>query len=256
MMVLQRTIQTFFTIIFNGSDTAHQRLFSPVTATNIHPLARDVSSTYFQRMKNYLFRYLNVLSAGILLFILSVHPLQAQDDLRPWERLGLSLTEWDLITTNNLPMKKVEELLKAGIGIGEYFESPWIPLNLTEEQWIAKRRSGLTSYDIELEAKTIAPNSKTQDSAAAVNASFQEYDRSAETRQKFASFFLPGCMQIRRGDKGKGAIMATLAVGSIVGCVGWSIAEKHFMSLPLFVIVIPMTWSLVDDSIYQKKNSY
>lgn len=199
--------------------------------------------------------YLNALFAGLILLFFSTFPLHAQDDSRPWERLGLSITEWNMIQDNNLPMKKVEELLKAGIGISEYFDQPWIEISLTEEQWIAKRRNGLTSYDIELEAKTIAPNSKATDNAAEVNASFQEYDRSAETRQKFASFFLPGCMQIKRGDKGKGAIMATLAVGSIAGCVGWSIAEKNFVSLPLFAIVIPMTWSIIDHSLYQKKNS-
>lgn len=189
----------------------------------------------------------------VVLIIFAV-PLSAQDDSRPWERLGLSITEWNMIQDNNLPMEKVEELLKAGIGIGEYFDQPWITINLTEEQWIAKRRSGMTSYDIELEAKTIAPNSRTDDSAAAVNASFQEYDQSAETKGKFAGFFLPGYMQIKRGDTGKGAIMATLAVGSIAGCIGWSIAEKNFVSLPLFAVVIPMTWSLIDHSVYQKKN--
>lgn len=199
--------------------------------------------------------YLNALFAGTILLFTVAFLLHAQDDTRPWERLGLSITEWNMIQDNHLPMKKVEELLKAGIGISEYFDQPWIKIDLSEGQWIAKRRNGLTSYDIELEAKTVAPNSKASDNAAEVNASFQEYDRSAETRRKFASFFLPGCMQIKRGDKKKGAIMATLAVGSIAGCVGWSIAEKNFVSLPLFAIVIPMTWSLVDQSSYQKKTA-
>lgn len=198
---------------------------------------------------------LKLLFSAIVVIIISAVPISAQDDSRPWERLGLSITEWNLIQDNNLPMKKVEELLKAGIGISEYFDQPWTELNLTEEQWVGKRRGGMTSYDIELEAKTITPNSERSDSIASVNASFQEYDQSTETKGKFAGFFLPGYMQIKRGDKGKGAVMATLAVGSIAGCIGWSIAEKNFVSLPLFAVVIPMTWSLIDHSMYQKKNT-
>jgi hypothetical protein len=232
------------------------RIYSVIDHQSTHPsLAQTGSPTYFQRMKKHpLFSTKSVFIAFIALFF-SISAVSAQDDSRPWERLGLSITEWNMIQENNLPMNKVEELLKAGIGISEYFDQPWITINLTEEEWIGKRRSGMTSYDIELEAKTIAPNSESDDSAAAVNASFQEYDRSAETKGKFAGFFLPGYMQIKRGDKGKGAIMATLAVGSIAGCIGWSITEKNFVSLPLFAVVIPMTWSLIDHSIYRKKNA-
>ena len=173
-----------------------------------------------------------------------------QDDSRPWERLGLSLTEWKLIKDNDMPMSKVESLLKDGIGISEYFRKPWEPIGMTESKWIAKRRSGLTNYDIEQEAR-YAQNDSLMMAPSIEGSTFEEYDPSRETRDVFTGFFLPGVVQCRRGDKGRGRVMITLAFGAIGGTVAWSIVRQQFMPLPMVAIGVPdMIWSLVDHKIH------
>ncbi len=179
--------------------------------------------------------------------------LFSQDDSKPWERLGLSLTEWKLIQDNNMPMSKVEELLKAGIGISEYFRRPWEELGISEAKWIAKRREGLTNYDIELQVRNRRENTYTPADSEKNDFAFKDYDRSAEDKELFASFFLPGYVQLREKRKGRAIVMISAGVGSITGCTIWSIAQKQFAPLPLLVVLIPdMVWSLVDYKLHIK----
>jgi hypothetical protein len=187
------------------------------------------------------------LFALVLLLNLAVF---SQDDLKPWERLGLSLTEWKLIQDNHLPMPKVEELLKVGIDIGEYFTKPWERLEMAEENWIAKRRSGLTSNEIEQEKRVADPHFlKTVQPA---ENSFQEYDASKENAELLTGFLAPGYLQCRDERKVRGRIMIGVAAGSIAGCAALTVVKKQFIPLPLIVILIPdMIWSLAD----QKKHA-
>jgi hypothetical protein len=177
-------------------------------------------------------------------------PLFSQDDSKPWERLGLSLTEWKLITDSNMPMSKVESLLKDGIGISEYFEKPWEALEMTEAKWIAKRRKGLTNYEIERQAHTNRNDSAAPPAPDANNA-FVDFDKSHETRALTAALLLPGFQQCRRGHKVRGRIMVSLAAASITGTVAWSIGVKQFMPVPIFAVLLPdLGWSFVDHKIY------
>lgn len=184
----------------------------------------------------------------LLLVLVVTFPLGAlaQDDSRPWERLGLSLTEWKLIQDNGMPMDMVEKLLKDGIGISEYFSKPWEACNISESEWIEKRRSGLTNYDIEQAEKL-----KQKDflkSQKPVETTFQEYDVSNENRLLLKSFLLPGYVQMTSNDVKKGRIMVGIAAGAVVGTVGLSIAKKQFISLPLVFVLVPdMIWSLADE---------
>ena len=73
-------------------------------------------------MHNRLFLIRN--SLFIFLYNFPIWYSSSQDDLRPWERLGLSQTEWKQVKENDVPISKVEKLLKYGIGIGEYLEKP------------------------------------------------------------------------------------------------------------------------------------
>lgn len=185
---------------------------------------------------------------AIVILLLQL-PLFSQDDSKPWERLGLSLTEWKLITDSNMPMKKVESLLKDGIGISEYFRKPWEPLGMTEGQWIAKRRKGLTNYDIEQEVK-MANNDTTMQPAPEANTTFVEFKQTGETKELASALLLPGYQQYRYKQKTQGRIMVSLAVASIAGTVGWSIGVRQFMPVPLLVVLIPdMGWSFVDHKI-------
>jgi hypothetical protein len=195
-----------------------------------------------------------ILYLSLFLFFTGA-PIIAQDDSKPWERLGLSLTEWKLITDNKMPMSKVEQLLKDGIGIGEYFDKPWEKLGMSESKWISKRRIGLTSYDIEQQVHE-AQKDTSMHPTKPQTTTFRELDRSQENRELFASFFLPGYLQLREHHKVRGGIMVSLAIGSIAGCTAWSVAKKQFIPLPLLAVLIPdMGWSFVDHRLYRKKNA-
>ena len=71
-----------------------------------------------------------------------------QDDPKPWEKYGLSQTEWRTIADSSISMNKVEELLRSGISVTEYAGKPWKGLNMNENAWIQKRRLGESQYDI------------------------------------------------------------------------------------------------------------
>jgi|GEM_PF-1343901 len=191
-------------------------------------------------------------SAVPLLVLLLPAVLFSQDDSRPWERLGLSTTEWKLIQDNDMPMSKVEKLLRDGIGITEYFDKPWEALGMSESKWMAKRRAGLTNYDIELQKSEEGRDSSKQD-APPENLKLVEYDNSHETSEKARALLLPGLVQCRNGRKVPGRIMVSLAIGSAAGTIIWSAAEKRFYPLPIMVILIPdMGWSFIDHLIQKK----
>jgi hypothetical protein len=175
----------------------------------------------------------------------------AQDESRPWERLGLSQTEWRLINENNISMAKLEQLLKAGISVGEYIQKPWEPLGMSEEKWIKKRRSGLTSYDIELEATM----GNTQEWKKNLNNdAARDMHQLSENGELFSSLFLPGYYQYNVGQKRKSYVMIGLAGGALAWCAIGSIANKRFEVLPVAVIIVPdMVWSFIDYKV-DKKN--
>jgi hypothetical protein len=90
----------------------------------------------------------------------------SDDELKPWEKLGVSQTEWKMIVDNHISEAKVHELLAGGIGIGEYVAKPWKKIGLSEKKWIKKRRSGLSEYDVELEANPSKSDSSKADSTS------------------------------------------------------------------------------------------
>ncbi|NLD92946.1 MAG: hypothetical protein GX639_09790 [Fibrobacter sp.] len=176
---------------------------------------------------------------------------EAQDESRPWERLGLSQTEWRLINENNISMPKLEQLLNAGISVGEYIQKPWEPLEMNEDKWIKKRRSGLTSYDIELEAT----RGNAQEWKKTMN-----YDVARDMQQLsgngelFSSLFLPGYYQYHVGQKRKSYVMAGLAGGALAWFTIGCIANKRVEVAPIALVIVPdMIWSFIDYKI-DKKN--
>jgi hypothetical protein len=173
-----------------------------------------------------------------------------QDENKPWEKLGLSQTEWRMITDNNISMSKVEQLLKNGISIGEYSQKPWEPLRMSEENWVKKRRSGLTSYDIELEAQHDAENWKME----VKHGAGKDVHQLTENGEMFSSLFLPGYYQWQTNQKVKGTVMASLVAGSLIWCTVGSIKDKHFEVLPVVFVLVPdMVWSFIDYKI-KKRN--
>ncbi len=166
----------------------------------------------------------------------------------PWEKYGLSQTEWKLITDNNIPIEKVEELLKIGVDITEYVNKPWEDLSLTEERWLSKRRGGMSSYDIELEAQKNNPWKQNMQSG--IKSDMGNVSRNGD---QISSLLLPGYQQIKCKSPTKGTIMASLAVGALGWCVAGSVAKKEFQVIPIGVVLIPdMLWSMFDYKVKRK----
>lgn len=165
-----------------------------------------------------------------------------QEQIDPWERLGLSKTEWIMIEENHMPMRQVEFLLKSGIGISEYFKKPWVELNMTEQKWIDKKRSGMSSYDIEIEAKSSNAEWKTE-----MKTGFRsEMSGVSENAESFSAL-IPGFQQFKSRSVAKGIIMSTIALGAVTWCTAGSISDKRFNSLPVFAVLVPdIVWSYID----------
>jgi hypothetical protein len=154
-------------------------------------------------------------------------------DKEMYEKLGLSEAEWGMVLDAHMPLSKVNFLLKSGISIAEYFKSPWTELNLSESEWIAKRKSGLSDNDM----RTVRTAPK-------------------EHAPYIGAFFLPGCFQIARGQHAKGWIMAGIAVGCIALSVTHSLTSKRFQPLGLFLLVPDMIVSGIDIGVqvYREQN--
>jgi len=187
----------------------------------------------------------------VFLLLCTVSVTFSQLDSKPWERLGLSITEWELIEKHHMTMGQVDKLLMDGIGISEYFEKPWTDLGITEEKWLSLRRTGLTTADIKrqqlMKTGEFIKNEKPADNT------FEELDASDETGALFTSFIAPGYLQLQDKRKIQGRVMVGLAAGSVVGTVALSIGMKQFISLPLFAILIPdMVWSMVNQKNYMR----
>jgi hypothetical protein len=145
-------------------------------------------------------------------------------DKEQYEKLGLSEAEWGMILDSHMPMSKVNFLLKSGISISEYFRSPWKELGLSEGEWIAKRKSGLSDNDIKV-TNHVTPH---------------------EGAPYIGAFFLPGCFQLSRHQPVRGWIMAGSAVGLITLCIAHSTSTKHFQPLGIVLLLPDMLWSGVD----------
>lgn len=178
----------------------------------------------------------------IFLFLVCIGICYGQEQIEPWERLGLSKTEWIMIEENKMSMSQVEYLLKSGIGISEYFKKPWIELNMTEQKWIEKKRSGMSSYDIEIEAKANNTEWKTE-----MRSGFRsEMSGVSENAESFSAL-IPGVQQFKSGRVAKGIIMSSIALGAVTWCTAGSISNKRFNSLPVFAVLVPdIIWSFVD----------
>ena len=165
-----------------------------------------------------------------------------QDDLKPWEKYGLSQSEWKMVKENGVSMDKIPLLLSAGISIGEYIKKPWKELGLTEGEWIEKRRSGLTAYDIELETKSHHHwKSESKDELS------PEFSSFSSNKNQLVSFFLPGFQQLRLKEPSRGTIMAGVAIASLAGCFIGTVLEENFEARPLYMVLLPdMFWSFID----------
>jgi hypothetical protein len=165
-----------------------------------------------------------------------------QEDLKPWEKYGLSQSEWKMVQDNKISVNKMQELLSAGISVGEYVKKPWKELGLSERDWVEKRRAGLTSYDIELEMKAKRRHLKGD----VKNEPSSEFASWSSGKNQMIGFLVPGFQQLRLNQMTRGRIMAGIAIVSLAGCFVGSVVEGKFEPRPLAVIVPDMCWSFID----------
>jgi hypothetical protein len=193
----------------------------------------------------------NIVLAGMILCCFFAGLTGGQETVKPWEKYGISQTEWKMVQDNKIALDKLEIILSSGIGIAEYCQKPWVKLKIKESDWIDKRRAGMSSYDIELDVQSDRTGYK-QDNRMAIKSETE----SATTKQSaglLTSFLLPGVKQQKIGQKTRGKIMSGIALGCIAGCFVGSVAQAKFEPIPLFFLIPDMFWSLFDYKVSVKK---
>jgi hypothetical protein len=146
-------------------------------------------------------------------------------DKEQYEKLGMSETEWGMILDAKMPMSKVKDLLSSGIMISEYFRCPWKSIGMSESEWLAKRKSGLSDADMR---------------------AMKERRPALNDGAVFVNFFLPGFHQIRRHQYLRGCFMAGIALASAGLFAGQCASSRRFMPLGLCFLAPDMLWSSVD----------
>jgi hypothetical protein len=178
----------------------------------------------------------------VLVLLCAAFPSSGQSEIRPWEKYGLSQSEWKLVQENDISLDKVRTLLSAGIAIGEYCRQPWKRAGLTEGEWIEKRRAGLTAYDIELEAR--ANRRFRVDTTIDVPSG---YSVLSSGKNQLISFVFPGLQQLRLKQPVRGNIMAALAVAALAVCAAEAMTQDEFTGMSLYCVLAPtMLWSFID----------
>lgn len=175
-----------------------------------------------------------IMSAGFIMLIVAFTACSyamTAGDREKYEAKGLSQVEWQMIQDAQMPEEKVDELLKAGISISEYFDYPWLALRISEREYIKKRKAGMLDADIEAYSNKM----KVSDLAVIQN------------------FFLPGFYQFKRNQKLKAFTMSGLTVGFLGLTAILSVKKDGFMPEPLFLMIPVMLWSSIDIGLQIRK---
>ncbi|NLE01823.1 MAG: hypothetical protein GX640_18315 [Fibrobacter sp.] len=106
---------------------------------------------------------------------------------------NLTPAEKSMVEDSRMPQQKLQQILEAGVSIEEYFQYPWLKLDISEPDWLNQRKAGLI---------------KNQDTLS-----------DEVSRREWAvvqNFFLPGYHQLKRHQRPKGFAMAGIAFCSLV----------------------------------------
>lgn len=155
--------------------------------------------------------------------------LPGSDERDTYDKLGMSLTEWQWVKENHISMDKIHELMEAGVNISEYAKKPWVDLGVTEKTWLAKRRIGHTDEEIRVKK----PGSSNEWAVV-------------------QNLLLPGYHEWKRKQFVRSSLMTGAAVASLAltGVAAYRNArhESSFSDPVPFIIILPiaMIWSAVD----------
>jgi hypothetical protein len=184
----------------------------------------------------------------IVLFIVILFSFcfsQSIEELKPWERLGITSKEYHECQLRSFPEDSIKYILKLGIMPSEYFQKPWQSLNIQLLEYFSYRKRGLSDDQI----KTLLDTSDVR-LFSSHDTSFDRVE--SKTGIYLKSLFLPGYMQrtcfkgssCYDSQKSKSTKMIVLGSISCITTVAWSIKEKEFIPIPIFFILIPdMFWS-------------
>lgn len=221
---------------FSGLERNHDKeLFDQIFChahRNTRPFYCSVSNSDVERKNSAMSGFCHCGARSLVLAILALmifgidSAAMTASDKEEYERRGLSQVEWEMVLDARMPVKKVDDLLKAGISITEYFRYPWLKYGISEEEWIRSRRAGLLESDIAAENR---PRQQSSDGAVVISA-----------------FILPGLHQFKRDQHWKGAIMTGAATLSAISMAAISVAKKNFVPGPLIILVPAMLWSSLD----------
>lgn len=100
--------------------------------------------------------------------------------------------EIELIRDSRMPAEKLEQITGAGISVEEYFQYPWLKLNISEREWINQRKAGILKGED-------YPTQQLRNNQWAV----------------IQNFFVPGLHQFKRKQIFKGLLMSAIALGSL-----------------------------------------
>jgi hypothetical protein len=174
----------------------------------------------------------------ILFFSISSLMAMTPADKDEYERLGLSQVEWEMIQKAKMPKSKVYDLLKCGVSITEYFTSPWLEFNMSEDEWIGRRKAGESSSDIRTKER---------------HREEEAHKVSHDQWMTLQGFFLPGLHQFIRKEPVRGYFMSGIALLSLGFFAYQTINTKTFQPMGLFFLVPDMLWSGVDLGIQIQK---
>ena len=167
------------------------------------------------------------------------------EDLKPWEKLGISSKEYHECQLREFPEDSIKLILSYGINPIQFFKKPWVSINITLIEWMGYRKAGLTDQEIYLKLNPVLQPVNVQ---SKLKIEWSNAEQKKEYSVKLQSLLLPGYVQITscpyKPQKITGIVMVSLAAVAIGSTIGWSVHEEYLMCYPMIGIMIPnMFWS-------------
>lgn len=169
-----------------------------------------------------------------VLLIFAMFCLSSSEEMRAWEKHGLTSTEWKIAHENKVSVETLDTLTSMGIHVTEYISSPWVKIGITRAQWFEYRSAGMNDSAI------MRINTKQTDT------SISKLDLSTDfnPEKKSALGLIPGYCQIKSGRKQLGTAQIIVAGTGVAGMVACSFIRPAAVPIPFLVMVVPVIpWS-------------
>ena len=153
-------------------------------------------------------------------------------NLKPWERLGITSKEYSIAQQNGMPEDSIKFLTRQGIGIIEYYSHPWDSIGVSRERWFEYRHLGYADDMIISDLDTAGEKFKV------------DFSQDFNPQHKTALGLIPGYCQIKSGRNTLGRAQIIVGSVGIAGVISCAIFKPGAMPIPfLFCIVPVIPWS-------------